>query len=72
MSTKACIVIPIFDHGEPLATTLGPLLTHGLPIILVDDGSGADTRRRLDKLCLQYGPRVSLLRSKKTAAKVRR
>jgi len=34
-----CIIIPVYNHEKPLAEILARLADHGLPCILVDDGS---------------------------------
>lgn len=33
------IVVPVFDHEHAIGTTVAQLLPHGVPILLVDDGS---------------------------------
>jgi glycosyltransferase involved in cell wall biosynthesis len=39
MTARTCVVIPHFDHAEPLAETLRQLSAYELPVIVVDDGS---------------------------------
>lgn len=45
-----CAVIPVYDHGDTIAATVHALRTHGLPVLMVDDGSAAPTRAALDAL----------------------
>ncbi|SEM23224.1 Glycosyltransferase involved in cell wall bisynthesis [Luteibacter sp. UNCMF331Sha3.1] len=45
-----CAVIPIYNHGRTIAATANALAAHGLPVIIVDDGSNAETRTILDAL----------------------
>jgi len=57
---KTCIVIPVFNHGATLANVLAQLEPFGLPVILVDDGSGADTARILRQLSNDHPERITL------------
>jgi predicted LPLAT superfamily acyltransferase len=57
-----CIVIPVFNHGAQIGATLARLLPHGLPVILVDDGSDAPTRDTLAALAARHAPQVTLIR----------
>ena len=45
-SFRPCCVIPIYDHGATIRALVAALATHGLPIYIVDDGSGEATRGR--------------------------
>jgi len=45
-----CAVIPVYNHGRTVGATANALVTHGLPVFLVDDGSDAETRDALDRL----------------------
>jgi glycosyltransferase involved in cell wall biosynthesis len=51
---KACVLIPVYDHGETLAAVLDALGPFGLPGLVVDDGSHAPTRDVIDKLPTAY------------------
>jgi predicted LPLAT superfamily acyltransferase/glycosyltransferase involved in cell wall biosynthesis len=62
MSLCACIVIPIYNHDEAIAGTLARLVPHGLPVIVVDDGSNDATQRALAALRERYAPQVTVLR----------
>lgn len=51
-SFNPCIVIPVYNHGGPLPKIVERLEPHGLPCLLVDDGSGescAETVRGLSE-----------------------
>jgi glycosyltransferase involved in cell wall biosynthesis len=45
-----CALIPIYNHGSTIARTVQALRAHGLPVLIVDDGSDAATRDVLDAL----------------------
>lgn len=45
-----CAVVPIYNHGRTIAATANALAGHGLPVLIVDDGSNAETRALLDTL----------------------
>ena len=49
MSPRYCITIPHYRHGEQLLRYLPKLESLGLPIIIVDDGSDAETRKKLKR-----------------------
>jgi glycosyltransferase involved in cell wall biosynthesis len=50
MIFKPCIVIPVYEHAEPLAGVLDRLAPLGLPCLIVDDGSGEACRGRLESI----------------------
>jgi len=45
---KPCLLIPIYDHKDQIRGVLDSLAGFGLDCIVVDDGSGTETRRVLD------------------------
>jgi glycosyltransferase involved in cell wall biosynthesis len=45
---KTCVLIPIYDHKEQIRGVLDSLEKHGLDCIVIDDGSGIETRMVLD------------------------
>ncbi|MEK7889410.1 glycosyltransferase [Burkholderia contaminans] len=57
-----CIVIPIYNHRDAIGDTLARLVVHGLPIIVVDDGSDEPTQQVLAGLAQRYAEAVTLLR----------
>ncbi|WP_421272354.1 glycosyltransferase family 2 protein [Aeromonas taiwanensis] len=56
-----CLLIPCYNHAEPLAPVLARLAEFGLPCLLVDDGSEPVAAAALDALAAQH-PWVTLLR----------
>jgi glycosyltransferase involved in cell wall biosynthesis len=50
---KPCILIPCYDHGEPLVALVDDLAALELPCIVVDDGSGPRTAAELGRLSSQ-------------------
>jgi len=50
-----CLLIPIFDHKEQIRGVLDSLDRYGLECIVVDDGSGIETRMVLDAAEKDYG-----------------
>lgn len=47
---KRCFIIPIYNHGSTIAATVAGLRQYQLPIIIVDDGSAAETKAVLASL----------------------
>ncbi|MGC5801726.1 glycosyltransferase [Ralstonia pseudosolanacearum] len=62
MIVRPCIVIPIYNHKDVIGLTVARLVTHGLPIFIVDDGSDAPTQAVLAALAGQHAGCVTLLR----------
>lgn len=56
-----CALIPIYNHGSTIARTVHALRAHGLPVLIVDDGSSEPTRGVLDAL-VRDADGVQLLR----------
>ncbi|WP_049623027.1 glycosyltransferase family 2 protein [Frateuria defendens] len=56
-----CALIPIYNHKDTIAQTVHALRAHGLPVLVVDDGSDAATRAVLDDLA-QHTEGMTLLR----------
>jgi glycosyltransferase involved in cell wall biosynthesis len=59
---KPLIVIPVYDHGQAIGAMLERLLPHGVPCLLVDDGSAPDCAAVLDELAARHVGAVSLIR----------
>jgi glycosyltransferase involved in cell wall biosynthesis len=51
---KITLLIPNYDHGREIEAVLDALAPHGLPCLVVDDGSGRDTRERLAALAARH------------------
>lgn len=56
------VVIPVYDHPATIAAVVAEVRGHGLPCILVDDGSGAECARVLDTLAAADPGNVALVR----------
>jgi len=56
-----CALIPIYNHKDTIAHTVAGLRAHGLPVVIVDDGSNEATRAVLDRLAEEQ-PDLRLLR----------
>ena len=50
MQQQFCAVVPTHNHYEVLGKIVGSLRGHGLPVIVVDDGSGEPAREAVAKL----------------------
>jgi len=50
------LLVPIYDHKDEIGEVVDDLLSHGLPILIVDDGSGIETRLVLGELEDQHKP----------------
>jgi len=59
--TRACAVVPVFDHEGAIAQTTAGLRRHGLQVILVDDGSGPACAAELRRLA-NSDPEIRLVR----------
>jgi len=46
----ACVVIPVFNHENAIASVVDRVRVHGLPVILVDDGSHPACAHELQRL----------------------
>ncbi len=65
---NACIVIPCYDHGATIGRLVAALAGYGLPIYIVDDGSGAATQAELARVRTQQ-PLVRLSRLPRNSGK---
>lgn len=59
---KPCVVIPVYNHEHAVGDVVGKVLAHGLPCILVDDGSSGACAQVLDALAAANDGRVKLER----------
>jgi glycosyltransferase involved in cell wall biosynthesis len=57
-----CIVVPVYNHEHAIGAVLAGLLRHGVPCMLVDDGSSDECAAVLDTLALDNPGRVTLVR----------
>lgn len=49
-----CLLIPVYNHGEPLEAVVGDLADFDLPCLLIDDGSDENTKTRLREIVARY------------------
>jgi glycosyltransferase involved in cell wall biosynthesis len=61
-------LIPLYNHGSTIKQVTASLAGEGLPIIIVDDGSDGETKRRL-KETLDAFPLAEALRLEKNSGK---
>jgi glycosyltransferase involved in cell wall biosynthesis len=66
VKNKTVAVVPVYNHGETVGDVVTTLRGYGLPVILVDDGSGTPTAGVLDAIVSTlksaFGPPVKLVR----------
>jgi len=61
LAFEPVLLIPCYNHGRQLATTLEALAAQGLPCLLIDDGSDSDDARQIDE-CVAMRAWVDLVR----------
>ncbi|MEQ8261871.1 MAG: glycosyltransferase family 2 protein [Alcanivorax sp.] len=66
---RPCIVIPVYNHRHGIGPVLDQLRPHGLPVILVDDGSDADCAEHLRELAAAAPEQLSLVRRARNGGK---
>jgi len=59
---KPVIVVPVYNHEHAIGAVLAGLLRHGVPCMLVDDGSSAACAAVLDALAREHAEQVELVR----------
>lgn len=47
---RPCLVIPIYDHAATIGAVVDSLAPHGVPLLIVNDGSGPETKRALEEI----------------------
>lgn len=65
---KACLLIPVYNHGSKMEHLLESLERLDLPCIIVDDGSCRETREDLERLARRFDW-ISLIRHPKNRGK---
>jgi glycosyltransferase involved in cell wall biosynthesis len=65
---KQGFIIPVYNHGKPAVRVTEELGVYGLPIILVDDGSEAETKECLARIAADC-PLAALVTLKKNTGK---
>jgi glycosyltransferase involved in cell wall biosynthesis len=51
---KPCLLIPIYEHKDEIGGVVNALKPVGLPCLVIDDGSGEETRRVLEALARSH------------------
>ncbi len=59
---KPCVLIPVYDHEHAIGAVVAAVLAHGVPVILVDDGSKPSCAQVLDQLAASAPAQVTLVR----------
>ncbi|RYZ36339.1 MAG: glycosyltransferase family 2 protein [Myxococcaceae bacterium] len=59
---KVCAVIPVYNHGEAVGAVVHAVRSHGLPCVLVDDGSEPGCAAVLDGLAREDSTGVEVVR----------
>jgi glycosyltransferase involved in cell wall biosynthesis len=54
MTSKTCLLIPNYNHGREIVAVVDSLAEHGLPCLVVDDGSAESTRDALESLTRRH------------------
>src|SRR5262249_54381029 len=60
-TVKPCVVVPVYNHGTPLPSTIERLAPFELPIIVVDDGSDATTKSAIAAIARRHAVTVVTL-----------
>jgi glycosyltransferase involved in cell wall biosynthesis len=69
-SFRPCALIPIYNHKDTIVETVRGLRAHGLPVVIVDDGSDEATRAVLEALAAREAA-VRLIRLSRNGGKGR-
>ncbi len=54
MKSNPCLLIPNYNHGREIVAVVESLAEHGLPCLVVDDGSAVSTRDALESLTQRH------------------
>ena len=68
MRFTPCVLIPIYNHKDSIRRTVTQLAVHGMPILIVDDGSDAATQNVLAGVAAEF-PLVHLFRLDRNSGK---
>lgn len=63
------VVVPVYNHEHAISITVEHLLPHGVPVLLVDDGSNQSCAAVLRELASRHAGQVSLLRLNQNGGK---
>ena len=59
---KLCVVIPVYNHGAAVGRVVDAVRAHGLPCLMVDDGSDAGCAEVIQALAAAHPETVSAIR----------
>lgn len=59
---KPIVLIPVYDHEHAIGKVVAAVLQHGVPCMLVDDGSGLPCAHVLDALAAAEPDKITLVR----------
>lgn len=59
---KPIVLIPVYDHEHAIGKVVAAVLQHGVPCMLVDDGSGLPCAHVLDALAAAEPEKITLVR----------
>lgn len=51
---RTCLLIPIYDHAATIGDVVESLALHGLPLLIMNDGSGPETKRALEAVTKRH------------------
>lgn len=63
------VLIPVYDHEHAIGAVVAAVLSHGVPCLLVDDGSSAACASVLDMLAASEPERILLVRHARNRGK---
>jgi glycosyltransferase involved in cell wall biosynthesis len=63
------VVIPVFNHERAVGDVVDEVLRHGLPVLLIDDGSSKACGDALVALAAAHAPKVALVRLEENQGK---
>lgn len=55
---RLCVLIPVYDHEHAIGRVVADIVALGLPVLLVDDGSGPACAAELDRLAAEQPVRL--------------
>ena len=68
MSFRPVVLVPHFNHGAAIAATVARIRAHGVPVLLVDDGSSSEERAIVAELAANT-PEVTLIQREHNGGK---
>lgn len=69
LNFNPCVIIPVYKHGKACVSVVEKLKKYNVPVILVDDGNGAENRSYLEKILMENSRFVDLVTLPKNSGK---